>query len=85
MKFFAHYKSQKKPYRHASHEACELKFRRKIVKEMEQGHASHEACELKCNQPHIINAERGHASHEACELKFNELLPDIESLQSRLA
>ena len=40
------------PVGHASHEACELKFRFYLVKAQVFRHASHEACELKFKYPH---------------------------------
>ena len=71
--------------RHASHEACELKYfigKRQLV---DYSHASHEACELKLNVPDNFLEIHSHASHEACELKFLYYIIMYIFCQSRLA
>ena len=55
--------------RHASHEACELKYSLNVAKSGCFRHASHEACELKFLLPGSRTRTSRHASHEACELK----------------
>ena len=72
--------------RHASHEACELKFRVERVHQRQNRHASHEACELKYRKRARAKCRHtGHASHEACELKLLALTFTSNQSESRLA